>query len=150
MRITSTLVSKKQFSTIIRGHDIRVDLPADLGGDDAGPMPPELFVTALGTCVGVYAVNYCQKHQISTDGLTVYTDWEKGTDPARITRMSVAIDLPAGVPKEKYEAFMRTVEQCLIHNTLCRIPLIEIELVNSDGDGKHVVEAGECVETQAE
>ena len=102
-----------------------------MGGSDTGPMPPELVVTALGTCVGIYAVRFCKKHDISTEGLTVHTDWVKGADPVRIASMSVIIDLPAGIPEEKFEAFMRTVEQCMIHNTFCQIPQIEINLTES-------------------
>ena len=71
MRITSSLVQGLQFETVARGHTLTVDVPKDMGGSDAGPMPPELLVTALGTCIGIYAVNFCNKHNISTDGLKV-------------------------------------------------------------------------------
>jgi len=130
MRITSKLSGGElRFETEIRGHTIVVDLPEDSGGTNTGAMPPELFVTALGTCVGVYAVNFCKKHNISTDGLVVHTDWNKATGPARISDMSVSIELPAGVPQEKYPAFMKTVEQCMVHNTLCEIPKVDIKLL---------------------
>ncbi len=129
MRITNTLVKNKLFATEVRGHTILVDQPVENGGDDQGPTPPEIFVTALGTCVGVYAISFCEKHHIPTDGLTVHTDWEKGTGPTRIAGMTVTIALPAGIPADKYQAFMRTVEQCLIHNTLTHTPEVHIALV---------------------
>lgn len=130
MRITSKLTGGKlRFETEVRGHTMIVDQPAESGGDDTGPTPPELFVTALGTCVGVYAVHFCKKHKISSDGLVVHTDWNKATGPTRLADLSVSIELPAGVPEEKYEAFMRTVEQCLIHNTICYTSHVEIKLL---------------------
>ena len=130
MRMTSKLTGGPiRFETEVRGHNIVVDVPQEMGGTDTGPMPPELLVSALGTCVGIYAVGFCQKHDISTDGLIIHTDWEKGGEPTRITSMTVTIELPAGVPAKKHTAFMRTVEACLIHNTLCLMPQIDIKVV---------------------
>ncbi|MHB0938215.1 MAG: OsmC family protein [Armatimonadota bacterium] len=130
MRITSKLTGGElRFESEVRGHTMIVDQPAESGGDDTGPTPPELFVTALGTCVGVYAVHFCKKHSISTEGLVVHTDWNKATGPARLSDMSVSIELPAGVPDEKLGAFMKTVEQCLIHNTICHTSHVDIKLL---------------------
>lgn len=131
MRITSTLTSGVSFETDIRGHRVVTDVPKDLGGADAGPMPPELVATALGTCVGIYAINFCTKHHISPEGLTVHTDWEKVADPARIGALHVTIELPAGVPTEKHDAFMKTVEQCMVHNTLSHLPDINIQIADA-------------------
>lgn len=129
MRISNRLTGGAlRFETEVRGHTLVTDLPEDAGGSDTGATPPELLVTALGTCVGVYAVNFCMKHGISTEGMVIHTDWAKGSGPARITDMSVSIELPGGVPEEKYAAFMKTVEACLIHNTLCQLPKIEIKM----------------------
>ena len=71
---------------------------------------------------------FCTKHNISTEGLIVHTDWEKAEDPRRIAKMDVVVELPAGIPNEKYVAFMKTIEQCMIHNTFCTCPLISLEL----------------------
>ncbi len=105
-----------------------------MGGADAGPMPPELVATALGTCVGIYAVAFCNKHSISTKGMVIHTEWEKVPDPVRIGSMSVGVELPAGIPDEKYEAFMRTIQECMVHNTLCQLP--QITLCLSDAKPK--------------
>lgn len=36
--------------TEIRGHELVADEPLDEGGSDAGPMPPEILLGALGSC----------------------------------------------------------------------------------------------------
>lgn len=128
MILTSVCTGGLRFETDIRGHRVVVDVPENLGGTDTGPMPPELVVTSLGTCVGIYVVNFCRKHHISTEGLKVHTEWEKGTNPSRIAKMDVFIELPAGVPGEKYDAFMETVRKCTVHNTFCQIPEITLTL----------------------
>jgi len=130
MRITSTFTGGVSFISDIRGHQITVDVPRELGGVDAGPMPPELLATALGTCVGIYAAQFCVKHNISTEGLQIHTDWTKVTDPTRIGSLAVTVELPAGVPAEKYGAFMKTVEQCMVHNTFHHLPDISINVAD--------------------
>lgn len=35
-----------------RTHTIRIAMPTELGGDDAGPVPGEALLAALGGCVG--------------------------------------------------------------------------------------------------
>lgn len=127
-KIISTLTSGVHFETAIRDHTIMVDGPAQVGGKNAGPTPPELVAAALGTCVGIYAVMFCQKHGISTEGMTIETEWEKAENPQRIGRMAVKVALPAGIPADKYDGFMKTVEQCMVHNTLCHMPEISVDL----------------------
>jgi len=129
MKVTSRFAGGMRFESDMRGHQVVVDVPKEMGGNDAGPMPPELLATALGTCVGIYAVMFCNKHNISPEGMAVETEWEKGADPVRLTQLYVTIHLPAGVPEEKHDAFMKTVEQCMIHSTLCQMPDLSIKLV---------------------
>jgi putative redox protein len=126
--VTCKLTGGACFETQIREHTVIIDGPASVGGGNCGPTPPEMMVAALGSCVGVYALIFCQKHGISAEGLVVTTDWEKAESPARIGRMTVEIVLPAGVPAEKHTAFMKTVEQCLVHNTFHHMPEIQIGL----------------------
>lgn len=126
MKITSKLLGGQSFESDIRGHKLIVDVTREMGGTDAGPMPPELVATALGTCVGIYAVSFCKKHNIPTEGMVIQTEWEKVSGPVRIGSMRVCIELPAGIPDDKHEAFMRTVRQCMVHNTLCEMPEITL------------------------
>lgn len=128
MKITSSYAGGMRFDTDIRGHQVVVDVPENQGGGDTGPMPPELVAMALGTCVGIYAVNYCQKHGISAEGLTLHTDWDKVANPPRIGALSVTIELLAGIPVDHYEGFMKTVEQCMVHNTLHHQPEVTLTL----------------------
>ena len=133
--ITCKLTSGARFATQIRDHTLIVDGPAAIGGEDAGPTPPELVVASLGSCVGMYAIMFCKKHGISTEGMVITTDWEKVENPSRIGSMKVSVELPAGIPEEKFGAFMKTVEQCMVHNTFCNMPAIEINLVEPAATG---------------
>lgn len=133
--VTCKLTGGARFETQIRNHTLIIDGPQSAGGENAGPMPPELMVAALGSCVGMYALIFCQKHGISADGLVVTTNWEKVENPSRIGSMTVEIELPAGIPADKYDAFMKTVEQCMVHNTLCNMPKVQLNLCAQQDSG---------------
>jgi uncharacterized OsmC-like protein len=48
-------VAGESYAGDVRGHLILTDQPAGYGGDDVGPSPTELFVTAVASGVAFYA-----------------------------------------------------------------------------------------------
>ena len=118
------------FCAKVRGHEIISDLPAEKQGTDKGPTPPELFISSLGTCIGVYAALFAQRHQISLEGMQVEMEWERAEEPARISRIRAKITIPQGFPEKYREALKKSAEACLVHNTLCQCPIIELSLAD--------------------
>ncbi|MBI5779820.1 MAG: OsmC family protein [Planctomycetes bacterium] len=116
-----------RFDARARNHTIVVDQPKDGGGQDAGPTPPELFVASLGSCVGVYALWFCQKRKIPYEGMKINVNWSKAaTPPARVDRIEIKIILPQGCPTEHKAHFIASVEKCLVHNSITQAPEIKI------------------------
>ncbi|MEK7450254.1 MAG: OsmC family protein [Planctomycetota bacterium] len=109
-------------------HQIVTDQPVNAGGQDEGPTPPELFVSSLATCVGVYTIFYCQRHKINYQGFTVKTQWAKAENPVRVGSVSMQISLPDGCPAEHKDKLHAFVEKCLVHNSLRISPEIEIKI----------------------
>jgi len=108
-----------RFSIDVRGHRVVVDQPVDVGGNDTGPTPTELFVVGLASCVGFYAERFLRRHDLPVRGLGVDCDFEMSEDgPARVTAIDVRVHLPMGFPEERRVALDRVVEHCAVHNTL--------------------------------
>jgi uncharacterized OsmC-like protein len=128
MKITSKFNGALRFDTEVRGHVITMDNPVDAGGSDAGPTPPEFLVASLTSCVGIYAVFFCNKYRISPEGMEVTADYEKASAPARVGKINIVVSLPAGVPVDKNEAFMKTIQHCMVHNTLEIAPAVTMTL----------------------
>jgi putative redox protein len=129
-----------QFEAVVRGHRIVADQPADNGGADAGPTPPELLLASLGTCAGHYAVEYLRTRNLPLEGLALHVFADKGTKPAHLSFFRVEVTIPDLSPKDR-EGLVRAVKSCLIHNTLRMSPVIEIE-VNVAHAGEEIVVAG--------
>jgi putative redox protein len=107
----------------VRGHRVRVDQPADLGGDDSAPTPTELFVASLAACVAFYAGRYLTRHGLRRDGLAVHTDFDMATDrPARVAAIRVTVRVPDGFPAERRGALAAVASHCTVHNSLTTQP----------------------------
>ena len=118
-----------RFVITARGHECTVDVPQSKGGTDAGPTSPELFVGALGTCIGIYVVDYYQRAKLPTEGLALEVEFDTAEDPSRITEIRVRVNLPPGIPEQRLRALQKVAESCLVHQTLLQAPQIEISLV---------------------
>jgi uncharacterized OsmC-like protein len=118
-----------KFRTKVREHEIFSDVTPDKGGQDEAPSPPELLVAALGSCIGIYANFYAQRHNISLEGMKIEVDWEIADNPKRIGEIISRIFLPAGIPEQHKQPLLKFAGACLVHQTLHQCPLIDLTLV---------------------
>lgn len=117
-----------RFSIQARTHSIICDQPTDAGGMDEGMTPPELLLASLGSCAAYYAAQYLKTRKLAEAGVQVIVTAEKLREPARIGRFLINVLIPVALTEEQKTGALRSVHQCLIHNTLLSIPEIAIEL----------------------
>ena len=125
MQATIQHLGGVKFQAAARGHLIVCDQPAESLGGDTGMTPPELFLSALGTCAGFYAAEYLRTRGLSAKGLEVQVTAEKATGPARLASFNVRVIVPALAPEHE-AGVLRAVRACLIHNTLTHTPVIDL------------------------
>jgi len=119
----------KRFEAIARDHRVLSDQPLDNDGTDRGMTPPELFLASLGTCAAYYAAEYLNARDLSTEGLEVRLTAEKGGKPVRIASIELTIAAPSADSDDRHrEGLRRSVNRCLIHNTLVALPHIDIKI----------------------
>jgi uncharacterized OsmC-like protein len=122
-------LNNTKFAVTVRGHRLICDQPPANGGADEGPTPPEFLLVSLGTCAGFYAASYLKNHGLKLP-LGVSVNSEKASAPARLAKFHIAIDCP-GLPHEHETGLLRSVNACLIKNTLAQPPVIETVLVSA-------------------
>jgi putative redox protein len=69
--IETQWMGKMQFNALINGHTIIMDAPERAGGEDNGPIPKPLVLTALSGCSGMDIVSYMRKAGKEPQELTV-------------------------------------------------------------------------------
>ena len=116
------------FESEIGNHSIVIDVPPSMGGTDRGPTPPQVFVASLGSCIGAFVANYCENVGIDTADMTVDVTFDKVEDPTRLVNLKVRVNMPHGDYKGRRKAILRVAEHCPVHETICNLEGIDIEL----------------------
>src|ERR1022692_2491975 len=131
MEVRVRYIEGKQFDATSRGHRVITDQP-EPSGEDHGMTPPELLLSALGSCAAYYAAEYLRARNLPLEGLEVRVTGEKGGRPVRLTEISIAVETPAlvstGLDASRYEGLRRAVESCILHQTFLHPPKITMEV----------------------
>lgn len=128
MDLTVNYLGNVQFEVKARTHTLICDQPFDNHGDDEGFTPPELLLASLATCAGFYAVQYLKARDLEREGLRIRISAEKAPAPARIAKFTINVDVPGLIDSHHIEGVRKSVEKCLIKNTLLVPPAIDVEV----------------------
>lgn len=118
-----------RFSIQAREHTIISDQPADNGGQDTGMTPPELLLASLGSCAAFYAVQYLKARSLAETGVEVSVTAEKLKQPARMGQFRIQVSCPVPLTEDQKQGLLRSVHQCVVHNTMTSQPEIGVELL---------------------
>ena len=137
MEVRVRQVDGVKFSVQSRSHTVFCDQPAENGGQDSGMTPPEFLLASLGSCAAFYAVQYLKARKLALGGVEVSVTAEKLKQPARVGNFRVQVTCPVPLTADQEAGLMRSVESCLIHNTLLSPPEMRIELTTSEAAMSH-------------
>ena len=112
----------------VRGRRVIADVPPEMGRDDRGPTPVDLLAGSLGTCIAFYIARWCKEARIPCDGLQVKMDYVHDRENHCVPVLGVKVSMPAGFPEERKQALLKVAKTCTVHNTLCRIPDIQVTI----------------------
>ncbi|MFW6122233.1 MAG: OsmC family protein [Petrotogales bacterium] len=121
----------KKVDAIYKGFTIKTDQPEYAGGEGTAPEPFSLFLTSIGTCTGIYVLEFCQKRNISTHGLKMILRKEKNKKTYMIDKITIEIQLPKDFPDNYKNAILKTAGLCSVKKHLEKPPTIDISLKNS-------------------
>jgi putative redox protein len=101
----------------IRDHELIVDEPPDLGGEDQGPNPQELLAASIATCTAITVEMYARRKGWEIGPVEVdceYSSAERG-EP---TVFDLVLRLPTNCTEEQVEKLSAIAARCPVHRTL--------------------------------
>jgi putative redox protein len=107
---------------IVGSHVVVVDEPADVGGHDLGPSPPELLLGSLGACTAMTVRMYAARKQWPLEDLTVRVTGEKREDGFH---MALAIELEGPLSAEQRARMIEIGERCPMRRLLTGPIIVE-------------------------
>ncbi len=127
--ITTHYKGNMLFETAIGKHTLTIDVPADMGGTDRGPQPPQIFIASLGSCIGAFVAQYSERAGMDTSGMTVDLSFEKAADPTRLINLKATVKLPNAECTQRVNAIHKVAEHCPVHETILTMQGLEIEVL---------------------
>jgi putative redox protein len=109
------------------GNTVHTDQPRPLG-EGAAMSPFDLFLASIGTCMGFYALRFCQEREISTVGLALTLDSIRDEERKLVATLKIALRLPRDFPEKYVDAIRRSVEHCSVKRHLLEPPAFELSL----------------------
>ncbi|MDY6868051.1 MAG: OsmC family protein [Chloroflexota bacterium] len=114
--------------TTARDHTVIIDQPSNMGGKNAGPNPLEVFLFALGGCLGTVAAIIANQERIKLNKFDVAIEGDLDTDyllgkttegRAGFTEIRVSVDIDADMTDEEKEEFFEKVDsRCPISDNM--------------------------------
>jgi len=111
-----------------REHTVIIDQPEGMGGKNAGANPLEVFLFALGGCLGTVASIIAKQERIDLRDFNVAIEGDLDTDflmgkttegRAGFTEIRVAVDIDADMTDEEKQQFFEKVDsRCPISDNM--------------------------------
>lgn len=102
----------------VRGvHQLQGDETPEYGGEDSGPMPTELLLAALGTCMCLAVAHMARKRRIVIARIGVEVSAEKDMQAFRFSDIYVTVR--ADLPQDQLEPLLDQARRyCFVSNTI--------------------------------
>jgi len=116
----------KKVNARYNSNIIKTDQPIEAGGEGSAPAPFDLFLASIGTCAGIYVKAFCDQRGIATEEIKITQDMKYDFTKRLISKVNLAIHLPAGFPEKYKDAVINAANLCAVKKHLINAPELEV------------------------
>ncbi len=126
--IDITFPGGKRVDANYGGRTVATDQSERNGGEGSAPEPFDLFFVSIATCVGIYALEFCNSRQLNTDGLAVRLEADRDPEKKMYTKIRLLLTPPKEFPEKYEKAIIRTANLCAVKKHILTPPEFEVVL----------------------
>jgi uncharacterized OsmC-like protein len=127
--ITVTFPGGKRADAHYEGRTVRTDQSVKNGGEGSDPEPFDLFFVSLATCVGIYALEFCNARELNTEGLGVRLRAQRDPEKKLFTPIRIEVLCPKDFPEKSKERLLKAVNRCTVKRHIITPPEFEVALL---------------------
>jgi ribosomal protein S12 methylthiotransferase accessory factor len=100
--------------------------------DGTAPPPFALFLASIGTCAGIYVLQFCLHRNLPTDGIKIIQRTHKNDATKMIESIDLEIQVPPSFPEKYRDALIRAADQCAVKRHIQQPPTFNVQTVVAD------------------
>jgi putative redox protein len=92
----------------------------------SAPSPFDVFLSSIGTCAGIYVLEFCRQRGLSTEGMQVVERVSRNAVSGLVDKIQLEILLPPNFPEKYRKAVISSAQLCAVKKHLEHPPTFEI------------------------
>lgn len=111
--VNTAWAGKMKFDTEVSGHHIILDASEDVGGENAGPRPKELLLSALAGCTGMDVVSILKKMKVEPEYFNIRIEANLTEEHPKVySKMHIIYEFKGeGLEKEKLQKAIKLSQE---------------------------------------
>ena len=122
LSITTKWLENMSFETEVNGHKIIIDAAPEVGGENKGPRPKPLMLSALGGCTGMDVISILRKMKVEPEDFRIIVEGDVTDEhPKHFVKMHVIYQFTGkNLPLDKLQKAVSLSEEkyCGVSATL--------------------------------
>ena len=110
-------------------YTVLTDQPASGGGQGSAPTPFALFLTSIGTCAGIYVLEFLQHRNLPSDDVRLIQRVARNPATGMVEEIEIDIEVPDGFPEKYLPSLTRAAELCTVKKHFQHPPQIAVRTV---------------------
>ena len=103
----------------------------------AAPSPFATFLASIGTCAGIYVLEFCQKRGLPSEGIRIVQNIFTNPLDRMVEKIELEIQVPPTFPEKYLPALVNSAELCAVKKHLEKPPHIEIKTLSLEAADAH-------------
>ena len=108
---------------------VQTDQSPAFGGEGSAPSPFALFLTSIGTCAGIYVLEFLQHRDLPTDDVRLIQHVDRNESTGMVEQIRIEIQVPEGFPEKYLPSLKRAAELCSVKKHLQHPPQFDVRAV---------------------
>ena len=117
--------SNRYLSDVVIGpHNFRVDEPVDLGGENLGPSPNQLLLSALGACTGITLRMYANRKKWPVDEIRIHLSQRNEKTDGKLV-IDRFLEFEGPIDQAQQQRLLEIANKCPVHKILTTGVVVE-------------------------
>lgn len=114
----------------VRQHSFAVDEPPEVGGEDLGFTPHDVYDSALGSCKAMTVLWYAKRKNIPVEDIHVTVERDDSQERQGTYRLKVGLQITGGLSEAQRQELLAVAAKCPVHKLMSQVTTeISTELV---------------------